>query len=248
MFANDQGDFFGYPVASAGGGALAAGLICLIGLGEGRTLVLPPVVVGAVFLAVGLLLTGADFDQDVVLTVALALVVLAGSVFPWLALGVTGTSVDQLYSPADITADPDEIRARRVASDARVAHEILVAISATVGLMLVLISPLAVRLGIYGTLLAVVCSLDRDAAHPAVPHRRRGDGRPRVRHPRPGLGGRVAPGLPRELAPHDRRSSLPRPVPCCSRSRCCRRPPPSGVAASATSRRPSPCSRSCRCW
>ena len=36
-------------------------------------------------------------------------VVMAGSVFPWLALGVTGTSVDQLYSPADITADPAEI-------------------------------------------------------------------------------------------------------------------------------------------
>jgi type VII secretion integral membrane protein EccD len=159
MFAHDQGDFFGYPVASAGAGALVAGLVCLIGLGEGRTLVLPPIVVGAVFLAVGLLLTGADFDQDVALTVALALVVLAGSVFPWLALGVTSTSVDQLYSPADITADPDEISPRRVASDARVAHEILVAISATVGLMLVLISPLAVRLGLFGTVLAVVCAL-----------------------------------------------------------------------------------------
>ena len=159
MFASDQGDFFGYPVASAGGGALAAGLICLIGLGEGRTLVLPPIVVGGVFLAVGLLLTGADFDQDVALTVALALVVMAGSVFPWLALGVTSTSVDQLYSPADITADPAEIQAHRVAADARVAHEILVAITATVGLMLVLIAPLAVRLNIYGTVLAVVCAL-----------------------------------------------------------------------------------------
>ena len=159
MFASDQGGFFGYPVAAAGGGALVAGLVCLIGLGEGRALVLPPMVVGAVFLTVGLLLTGADFDQDKVLTVALALVVMAGSVFPWLALGLTGTSVDQLYTPADITADPDEIHRQRVAADARVAHEILVAISATVGLMLVLIAPLAVRLGIYGTLLAVMCAL-----------------------------------------------------------------------------------------
>jgi type VII secretion integral membrane protein EccD len=159
MFAHDQGDFFGYPVASAGGAALAAGVVCLVGLGEGRALVLPPVVVGAVFLAVGLLLTGADFDQDKALTVALALVVMAGSVFPWLALGLTSTSVDQLYSPADITADPDEINPTRVAADARVAHEILVAISATVGLMLVLISPLAVRLGIHGTVLAVLCAL-----------------------------------------------------------------------------------------
>ncbi len=159
MFAHDEGAFFGYPVAAAGGAAMAAGLVCLIGLAEGRALVLPPIVVGAVFLTIGLLLTGADFDEDAVLTVALSLVVMAGSVFPWLALGVTGTSVDQLYSPADITADPDEINPRRVATDARVAHEILVSISATVGLMLVLIAPLAVRLGIYGTILAVVCSL-----------------------------------------------------------------------------------------
>ena len=96
------------------------------GLGEGRTLVIPPVVVGAIFLATGLVMRAATFDPAVVLTTALVLVVLAGSVFPWLALGATGTTVDQLYSTADITADPDEIDPARVGADARVAHEILV--------------------------------------------------------------------------------------------------------------------------
>lgn len=154
-----DGSFFGLPVACAGAGALVAGLVALVGLGEGRTLVIPPVVVGAIFLATGLVMNAAAFDPAVVLTTALVLVVLAGSVFPWLALGATGTTVDQLYSVADITADPEEIDPVRVGADARVAHEILVAVSATVGLLLVLIAPLAVSLGLSGTLLAVLACL-----------------------------------------------------------------------------------------
>jgi hypothetical protein len=101
----------------------------------------------------------SDGDPAIVLTTTLVLVVLAGSVFPWLALGATGTTVEQLYSTADITADPADVDPRRVGADARVAHEILIAISATVGLLLVLIAPLAVDLGLSGTLLALVASL-----------------------------------------------------------------------------------------
>lgn len=150
---------FGLPMAAAGGGALLAGLVALVGLGEGRTLVSPPVVVGAVLLATGLVMNAVEVDHRVVLTTTLVLVVLAGSVFPWLALGATGTSVEQLYTVADITADPDEIDPVRVQSDARVAHEILLGISATVGLLLVIIAPLAVALGLSGTILAVVASV-----------------------------------------------------------------------------------------
>jgi type VII secretion integral membrane protein EccD len=154
-----DGAFFGAPVASAGAGALLAGLLALVGLGEGRPLVIPPVVVGAVYLATGLVMRSSDGDPAVVLTTTLVLVVLAGSVFPWLALGVTGTTVEQLFSTADITADPADIDPARVGADARVAHEILIAISATVGLLLVLTAPLAVYLGLAGTLLAVVACL-----------------------------------------------------------------------------------------
>lgn len=156
MLVTDE-PFFGPPVAAAGGAALAAGLVCLVGLGQGRTLVLPTVVAGAVFLLTGLLLQTADFDPAVVLTVALVLVVILGSVFPWLALGATSTSVDQLYNVADITAEPRPVDPTRVGADARVAHEILVAVSATVGLLLVLIAPLAVSLGLSGALVAVLC-------------------------------------------------------------------------------------------
>ena len=158
MLAPD-GQLFGAPVAAAGTGALVAGLVALVGLGEGRTLVIPPVVVGAIFLATGLVMQAAAFDAAVVLTTSLVVIVIVGSVFPWLALGATGTGVDQLFTVADITADPDEIDSVDVGADARVAHEILVAVSATVGVLLVLVAPLAVSLGVWGTLVAVVSCL-----------------------------------------------------------------------------------------
>jgi type VII secretion integral membrane protein EccD len=152
-------DFFGDPVAAAGGAALLAGLVALVGLGEGRTLVIPPIVVGAIFVAAGLATEQLDLDAAVVLTSTLVFVVLVGSIFPWLALGATGTNVDQLYAVADITADPDDIDPEQVGADARTAHEILVGVSATVGLLLVLVAPLAVSLGISGTLVAVMSGL-----------------------------------------------------------------------------------------
>lgn len=151
------GPLFGLPVALAGAGSLLAGLVCLVGLGAGRPLLLPPVVVGALFLATGLVMRAAASDAAVVLTTCLVLIVILGSLFPWLALGATGTRVDQLFTVADITADPDDVDADRVGQDARIAHEILVATSATVGVLLVLVAPLAVRLGFWGTLTALMC-------------------------------------------------------------------------------------------
>lgn len=159
LWADPGAAFFGLPLAAAGGGALAAGLVAVVGLDQGRTLALPPVVVGAVLLAGGLLIDAFDLEAGVVLTVALVLVVLAGSVFPWLALGATSTRVEQMFSLADITAEPREIDAAQVGADARIAHEILVAISGTVGLLLVLVAPLSVQLGLSGTILAVMCCL-----------------------------------------------------------------------------------------
>lgn len=149
----------GLPLGYAAAAACATGLLALVGLEDGRPLLLPPVVVGALFLPVGMLLGPTDLDPAVVLTCALVVVVLVGSVLPWLALSVTGTNVDQLYSDADITGDPEEIDPARVGGDARLAHQILMAITATIGLLLVLVAPLAVSRGLSGTLIVIVASL-----------------------------------------------------------------------------------------
>lgn len=152
-------DAFGMPLGLAAAGALVAGLLALVGLAEGRPLLLPPVVVGALFLPVGLMLGPTSFDPAVVLTTALVVIVIVSSVLPWLALAATGTKVEQLYSQADIVSDPDEIDPKGISGDARMAHQILLAITATVGLLLVLVAPLAVSLGLSGTLIMVVASV-----------------------------------------------------------------------------------------
>ena len=151
--------FFDGPLLCAGLGVLTVGLVAVIGLREGRVLVIPAIVVGAVLVASSVLIDVASLEPSVVLTVLMTLVVLAGSIFPWLALGVTGTRVEQLYSLHDITADPEEIDPDEVSRDARVGHEILLAVSATVGTLLVLLAPFAVGRGVYGTILAGVCCL-----------------------------------------------------------------------------------------
>lgn len=149
-------EVLGAPLAAAGGAVLVVGFIGLLGLAvEGRALLLPAGVIGAILLAAGLVVRATDWDAAVVLTVVLVVVVLAGGIFPWLALGMTTTDVQRLYSAQDITADPTQIDPAKVAADARVAHEILVGISATVGVLLVLVAPFAVSLGLWGTLLAV---------------------------------------------------------------------------------------------
>ena len=151
--------FPGLAIAGAGAGALAAGLVALLGLGAGRALAIPPVGMGAVLLAAGLVMRATAFDPSVVLVTALVLVAMAGSVFPWLALGATGATAGRHSAVAPVTTEAAEIDPARVRADARQAHEILVSLSATVGLLLVLLAPAAVSLGLAGTVLAVLVAL-----------------------------------------------------------------------------------------
>ena len=153
------GSGYGASAVGAGLGAVLVGVLSLLAVGEGRALTLPPAAVGAVFLVTGLVLADTDLDPAVLLVALLVLLVLLGSVFPWWALSLTGRGVDQAYSLDDLTADPDDIDAAAVGADARLAHEALLAIGATVGLLLVAVSPLAVGRGLSGTLLALVCAV-----------------------------------------------------------------------------------------
>lgn len=143
------------PTALAGAGAVLAGLVALVGLIERRALMVPAVAVGAVVAAASGILSVSTYRPAAVYAVALVVVVLAGSALPWFALGSTSTRVEVAHDQADITAEPTEVRPAQVRKDARAGHEILLAVTATVGLLLVLVSPLAVQLGVTGTLVAV---------------------------------------------------------------------------------------------
>jgi type VII secretion integral membrane protein EccD len=159
LTAAPTGDLLALPTALGGVGAMLAGVVGVLGLRDGRALLLPAVVVGAVVAGASALVTATDLSAAGVYTVALVLAVLVGSALPWFALGSTSTRVDQPHSDADLTADPEEVSPTRVVHDARSAHEILLGVTATVGLLLVLVAPLAVGLGVTGTLVAVCAAL-----------------------------------------------------------------------------------------
>jgi hypothetical protein len=147
------------PAAAAGGAALLAGGIALVGLAEHRALMIPAVAVGAVVAACSGLADTTGLDAADVYTVALVVVVLAGSALPWMALGSTGTAVEQAHTHADLTAEPAEIDPAAVRAGARLGHEVLLAVTLTVGLLLVLVAPLAVGLGLTGALVVVMSSV-----------------------------------------------------------------------------------------
>jgi hypothetical protein len=150
---------FATPAAAAGVGVLAGGTLAALGVADGRTLVLPAAMVGAVLLGTGLAVRISGLAPAVVLTTTVVLIVLAGSMSPRLALGMTRTSIDQSSSAADLAADLVPIDLGRVAADARVAHELVVAMSITVGVLLVVVAPLAVSSGAAGTLAVVLACL-----------------------------------------------------------------------------------------
>jgi len=154
-----DGALLGEPMALAGGAAFAAGAVCVLGLREGRALLIPGVVAGALFGVCGAVQMVSTFDPPRVFGVAVTIVVIVGSALPWFALAGTGTKVQQAHSHAELTGEPSHIDAERVRQDASQGHEVLLGITCSVGLVLVLAAPLLVSLGVAGILLAVVCCL-----------------------------------------------------------------------------------------
>ena len=149
-------DVLGQPLAVAGAAALVVGTLALAVLKAYRTALIPAVAAGAVAAAVGGIVSSADLGPGQVATVALVVCVLAGSALPWVTLGATRTSVQPAHSHADLTADPATVNPDQVREDVRLGHELLLAVTAAVGLVLVLSAPLAVSLGVAGTIVAVL--------------------------------------------------------------------------------------------
>ncbi len=144
----------GVPLAWAGAGLFLVGCVSVVGLRSGRGLLLPAVVLGALAVAVGLVVDRTDLSPAVLSTIVLVVAVLLGSVFPWVALGLSGAGSEQAGLPI-----PPKVDADRVLADARIAHEILLGVTLTVGLLVVLIAPLAVSRGVAGTVVALASAL-----------------------------------------------------------------------------------------
>ena len=158
-FVGTPGDeLLGVPVAASAAAAFLVGVVALTGLDSNRHAIVPAVGVAVVAGAVAGVVATTGFSAGQVATVALVVVVLGGSIVPWLALGATRAKVEQAHSHADITAEPATVDPGQVLADVRLGHELLLAMTMTVGLVLVLTAPLAVDLGLAGALVAVLAA------------------------------------------------------------------------------------------
>ncbi|SDS98629.1 type VII secretion integral membrane protein EccD [Nocardioides scoriae] len=157
--AAPAGAVLGLPAAIGAGGALAVGLVAVFGLAEHRAALVPAAAVGAGLGVANGIVAATSLDPQAVHTVLLVVVVLAGSALPWVALSATTTRVPQAQDHAQLTAEAAPVDAGAVRRDARIGHEVLLAVTATVGLLLVLVAPMAVSLGLTGALVAVCACL-----------------------------------------------------------------------------------------
>lgn len=150
----------GLPVAVGAAAAAAAGLVGLLGLVQHRASMVPAVVVGAVVAAASALVATTELPVAGTFVVAMVVVAVAGSAVPWVGLSATNTRAPQAQDHNELL--PDEVPpvdADAVRRDARLGHEVLQAVTVTVGLVVVGTAPLAVSLGITGTLVAVAAAL-----------------------------------------------------------------------------------------
>lgn len=155
LTATEEGPILALPACVAGAAALVVGLVAMFGLRLHRRWLLPVVLAGAVFAVTGGLATVTTWDPAAVLAVALTVVVIAGSVLPRLALGGTRTRVAQAHTHADLTAEPAPVDPEAVRRDALLGHEVLLAVTVSVGLLLILAAFPVVGLGAAGALLLV---------------------------------------------------------------------------------------------
>jgi hypothetical protein len=155
------GDSLGTALAvtAAGAGALGVGMSALLGLGSERSLALPPIMGGGLLLAIGLAMRSPLLDPGQVCSVAMVLVVIIGGAVPGWSLALARSTLSQATSLVEPSDGSVPVDAKRVAEEARAAHEVLLMASATMGVFLMVVAPISVSLGVAGTGLALCCSL-----------------------------------------------------------------------------------------
>ncbi len=133
--ALDEPGLLGWPLAAAGGGGL---------------------VVGALVAMTSSIVASTDIGAPEAYLTLLAVLTILSSLLPALSLTLVGGSAAQPQDPTVEVADPDEVSIDQVRSSAATGHSIFLALTASVGVLLLLVAPLAVTLGVTGAL-ATVC-------------------------------------------------------------------------------------------
>jgi type VII secretion integral membrane protein EccD len=158
MAALADRDWAGLPLLAAGAAVVVSAGLGIAALAAYRALLVPALALAGLAVAVAALVIGG-MPVGSAAACLLALVVVLGSVVPWASLSTTRLRPPQPRSEAEILADPSPLDRTAVERQVRLGREVLIALTITVGAVLVLTAPLVVRLGVWGTGLVVVAAI-----------------------------------------------------------------------------------------
>jgi len=148
---------WGWPAASAGAGALVAGLVAAGVLPARQEVAVVPVAAGTVLGIAGLVVATGDTAAGRVLALTVALAVTASNGIPWLALSTTPVRVVSPQSDAEIGETPPPVDAEALGRAYDRGRRIQLALRSAVGLVTLIVTPTVVALGAVGTVLMVLC-------------------------------------------------------------------------------------------
>ena len=147
------------PMAIAGGMVLAVGVIGMLALGRTRFAFLPPLAVGAAAAACGGVLAGADdAEPGVAAAVVLVVAMLVGLLLPGFASATTGLRPPAPQTTTELLEDPEPLEPAEVARRVGIGREMLLALAATVAVLVVASTPMVVDLGVGGAALCGVAA------------------------------------------------------------------------------------------
>lgn len=140
LLVADQRGLPGHPVTHAAVGAATAGCVSVLGIAHHRYLALPLVLGGAALTGAGVLTTAAGLALTPVLAVLVTLLVAAGVAAPRLAS--TAMRGPARPRPGDSEkVGPSGVEVAELVGDARLAEDLMAALTATTGLLLLGVAP-----------------------------------------------------------------------------------------------------------
>lgn len=145
----------GLPLGLGGLFTVLVGGVGMLALAERRAAVLPAVTLGASAGGSGFALAATNLNPAPVVAIVLGVGVIAGSLVPWLALSATRVRAVTPRSDSEIEALPPPVDAAVVADQVQQGRSVIVALSLSLGVLVVFAAPFIVTLGLPGALLGV---------------------------------------------------------------------------------------------
>jgi len=143
----NRGPVYEVPLLSAGLALATVGGVSMLLVRSRRWAFLPLLVVGLAAAAVGGVLLATSLGSSQVIAVVVVVAVILGSVVPWFALSSARTMVTPLQSESDILAEPEPIDPARIRKGVDLAHDLVLGLSLSVGLLVILSAPVLATLG-----------------------------------------------------------------------------------------------------